>query len=153
MTAINQAVFDFMDKRLGIYVNPYNVEFILDEEDAISVSCDWPEAPADEVFYIELEFDSDTIEEFTNAFGITLIRHIGTVTPDLLIELYLKGKANIFIAIDDPPIFYSLHFRKLHNKISVKRADDVEEAINEKLVTPKEFMAYTFQHFQLAGKS
>lgn len=154
MKDINQAVYDFMDKRLGIYVNPYRVEIILDEADAIGVSCHWPGEPAHEAtFFIELEFNSATIEEFNTVFGITKIRQLDGITPALLLELYLKGKAVIFSAIDTPPVFYSLHFRKRHNEVSVKGADNVESAVHELLETPKDFMTYTRQHYQLAGRS
>jgi hypothetical protein len=153
MKAITQAVYDFMDKRLGIYVNPYNVEIILDEEDAISVSCNWPGQVVQEPFFIELEYDSSTIDEFVTAFGITSIRHIGAIKPALLMELYGKGQVVIFSAINNPPFLYSLHFRKQHNKITVKESNNKVSAVNELLETPKDFITYTLQHFQLAGKS
>jgi hypothetical protein len=153
MESINQAVYDFMDKRLGIYVNPFNVEIILDEEDAISVSCGWPGEPVHAPFFIELEFDSPTIEEFVTVFGITSIAHIGTITPALLMELYYQGKVVIFSAIDKPPVFYSLHFRKRQNKLSVKGSNNIEEEVKDTLETTREFMTYTLQHFHLAGKS
>lgn len=154
MKDINQAVYEFMDKRLGIYVNPYKVEIILDEADAIGVSCNWPGEPQQEASsFIELEFDSATIEEFNTVFGITVISHLDTIKPALLLELYLKGKAVIFSAIDTPPVFYSLHFQKRHDVVSVKGADNVESAVYDLLETPKDFMTYTRQHYQLAGRS
>ena len=153
MKTINQEVFDFMDKRLGIYVNPHNVEFLLDEKDAISVSCDWPGKHVIEAFFIELEFDSDTIDEFTTVFGITLLEHISAITPVLLMELYRQGKAVIFSAIDKPPLYYSLHFRKADNIIFAKGLNNIEQEVDLRLETPKEFIAYMLQHFQLTGKS
>ena len=153
MKPINRAVFDFMDERMGIYVNPYNVEFILDEEDAISVSCHWPNEPVHKVFFIELEFDSDTIEEFVDAFGITSLRHMGTVNPDLLMQLYQQGKATIFSAIDTPPTYYTLHFQKRHDTTWARGENNIEQPVSVPLETPNQFLAYTLQHYQLAGKS
>jgi hypothetical protein len=153
MKSINRAVFDFMDERLGIYVNPYNVEFILDEEDAISVSCHFPHEVTYKTFFIELEFDSNTIAEFTNAFGITSLKHLGTIDPDLLMTLYQQGKATIFSAIDTPPSYYTLHFRKQHNLTLVKGENNIELAVTTPLETPNQFLAYTLQQYQLTGKS
>ena len=155
MKAITQAVYDFMDKRLGIYVNPHHVEIILDEEDAISVSCNWPgeAVAAHDPFFIELEYDSSTIDEFITVFGITSLRHIGAIKPALLMELYRKGQVVIFSAINTPPFYYSLHFRKQHNTITATASNNTASAVHETLETPKDFIAYTLQHFQLAGKS
>lgn len=154
MKAINQVVYDFMDRRLGIYTNPYKVEILLDEENAIAVSCNWPDEPVHEaLFFIELQFDCATIEEFTTVFGITLVRHLDTITPAVLLELYRQGKAAIFSAIEKPPNFYCLHFRKQHNVVSVTGANNIEEVVHALLETPNEFKIYTQQHFQLAGKS
>lgn len=153
MKAITRAVYDFMDQRLGIYVNPHQVEILLDEEDAISVSCHWPGDPVQEPFFIELEYDSATIEEFVTVFGITTLRHIGAITPAILMELYRKGQVVIFSAISTPPFFYSLHFRKQHNTITATAANKVAYAVTGLLETPRDFMTYTLQHFQLAGKS
>lgn len=154
MKKINQAVYDFMDKRLGVYTNPHHVEISLDEENAIAVSCNWPNAPVQEaLFFIELQFDSETIEEFTTVFDITLVRHLDAITPALLLELYRQGKAVLFSAIDKPPNLYALHFRKQHNVLSVKGANNKEEEVHALLETPNEYKIYTQQHFQLAGKS
>lgn len=155
MKKINQAVYEFMDKRLlGVYTNPHHVEIILDEDNAISVSSNWPDAPVQEaLFFIELQFNSETIEEFTTAFGITLVRHLDAITPAVLLELYRQGKAVLFSAIDKPPNWYALHFRKKHNVLSVKGANNKEEEVHALLETPNEFKIYTQQHFRLAGKS
>jgi hypothetical protein len=153
MNTITQAVYDFLDKRLGFYINPHHVEIILDEEDAISVSCNWPGAPAIDPFFIELEYDSRTIDEFVKVFGITITNDIGTITPELLMELYRKGEVVIFSAINNPPFFYSLHFRKQHNKITATNANHAASAVTALLETPKDYMNYTLRHFQLAGKS
>jgi hypothetical protein len=153
MQAITQAIYEFLDKRSGIYLNPHNVEIILDEEDAISVSCNWPGEAVQGPFFIELEYDSATIDEFVTVFGITSLKHIGAIQPALLMELYRKGQVVIFSAINNPPFFYSLHFRKQHNTITAKASDKVELAVHELLETPKDYIAYTLQHFQLAGKS
>jgi len=153
MKTITRAVYDFMDRRLGLYANPFEVEIILDERDAISVSCQLPGERTHNPFFIELEFDSDTIEEFVSAFGITSVRHMATIRPLLLMELYHQGKAVIFSAINNPAYNYSLHFRKQHNIILVKGTDNVEETVHEPLETSKEYTAYTLQHYRLAGKS
>ena len=153
MNTINQAVYDFLDKRLGFYTNPHHVEIILDEKDAVSVSCNWPGPPVDEPFFIELEYDPSTIDEFVKAFGITKIRHIGAITPNRLMELYLKGVVVIFSAINTPPFFYTLHFRKQNNTLTVKAANHAATLVTALLVTPKDFFIYTHQHYQLAGKS
>lgn len=153
MNTINQAVYDFLDKRLGMYTNPHDVEILLDEEDAISVSCRWPGAPVDEPFFIELEYDPSTISAFVKTFGITKIRHIGAITPDVLMELYRKGEVVIFSAIDTPPFVYTLHFRKQNNTITVKAANNASSVVTALLETPKDFFIYTHQHYQLAGKS
>jgi hypothetical protein len=153
MDQINQAVYDFMDKRMGIYVNRYKVEIILDEEDNISVSCHWPDEHMHKAFFIELEFDSDTIAEFTTVFGITSVQHMCAIQPALLMELYQQGKVVIFSAIDNPPGYYSLHFRKQHNTIWVKGENNIEQEVKEPLETATQFLAYTQQHYQLAGKS
>jgi len=153
MKAITRAVYNFMDRRLGLYANPFDVEIILNEVDAISVSCKFPGEPFYNPFYIELEFDSDTIDEFVSAFGITSVKHITTIQPELLMELYHQGKAVIFSAINNPDHAYALHFRKQQNKILVKGANNVEEVINDSLETSNEFIAYTLQHYRLAGKS
>jgi hypothetical protein len=153
MNTNTQAVYDFLDKRLGFYINPHQVEIILDEEDAISVSCKWPGAVMIDPFYIELEYDSTTIDEFVAVFGITATNHIGTITPDQLMELYTKGEAVIFSAINNPPLIYALHFRKQQNTLTVKTANNAASAVTALLETPKDFMNYTLQHYQLAGKS
>jgi hypothetical protein len=153
MNTITQAVYDFLDKRLGFYTNPHDVEIILDEDDAISVSCNWPGAQAIDPFFIELEYDSRTIDEFVTVFGITTTNHISTITPALLMELYTKGEVVIFSAINNPPFFYALHFRKQHNTITAKNGNQAASAVTALLETPKDFMNYTLQHFQLAGKS
>jgi hypothetical protein len=150
---ITRAVYDFLDKRLGMYTNPHHVEIILDEKDAISVSSHWPGAPVEEPFFIELEYDSSTIEEFITAFGITKIRHIGAITPELLMELYRKGEVVIFSAIDTPPFVYTLHFRKQNNTITATTANNAASIVTALLETPKDFFIYTNQHYQLAGKS
>ena len=153
MKATTRAVYDFLDKRQGIYVNPHHVEIILDEEDGISVSCSWPGEFVYEPFFIELEFDSPTIDEFITVFCITSVRHLGAIKPALLMELYRNGQVVIFSAINTPPFFYSLHFRKQHNTITAKESNNAESAVSEPLETPKDFISYTLQHFQLAGKS
>ena len=154
MKAINQAVYDFMDERMGIYVNPYKVEIVLEEQDCIGASCDWPGESDDDYYYLELVFDSDTIDTFTTVFGIKLINQIDAIQPALLLELYRQGKTVIHSAIDHPPIYYLLQFRKQHNIISVTGSEEEKsEEVHEPLETPKEYMAYTLQHFQLTGKS
>ncbi len=154
MKAINRAVYDFLDKRLGFYTNPHDVEIVLDEDDAISVSCNWPGAPVDKRFFIELEYNPSTIDEFITVFGITTVRHIGAITPEGLMELYRTGKVVIFSAIHTSPAsFYSLHFRKQQNTITVKASNNQESAVNALLETPNDFFTYTLQHFYLAGKS
>jgi hypothetical protein len=154
MKAITRAVYDFLDKRLGFYTNPHDVEIILDEDDAISVSCNWPGAPVDEPFFIELEYDRSSIDEFIKVFGITTVKHIGAIKPEGLMELYKKGKVVIFSAINTPPAsYYSLHFRKQHDTITAKASNNEVSAVHALLETPKDFFIYTLQHFQLAGKS
>ncbi len=153
MNTINQAVYDFLDKRLGMYTNSHHVEILLDEEDAISVSSHWPGAPVAEPFFIELEYDPSTIDAFVKAFGITKIRHIGAITPDVLMDLYRKGEVVIFSAINTPPFVYALHFRKQNNTITVKAANNASSVVTALLETPKDFFIYTNQHYQLAGKS
>ena len=153
MNTINQAVYDFLDRRLGFYTNKHHVEIILDEEDAISVSCNWPGAPVVEPFFIELEYDPSTIDQFVKIFGITTISHIGAITPEVLMELYRKGEVVIFSAINNPPFVYTLHFRKQNNTITAKAANKTASIVTALLETPKDFMNYTLQHYQLAGKS
>lgn len=153
MNTITQAVYDFLDKRLGFYTNPHQVEIILDEEDAISVSCNWPGAPVIEPFFIELEYDPSTIDQFVKVFGITKISHIGAITPAVLMELYRKGEVVIFSAVNTPPFVYTLHFRKQKNILTATTANKAASTVTALLETPKDFMNYTLQHYQLAGKS
>ena len=153
MQAITRAIYDFLDKGLGIYINPHQVEIILDEDDAIHVSCNWPGDPVQEPFFIELEYYSSTVEEFVRVFGITTVRQIGAIKPEVLMELYRKGKVVIFSAISTPPFFYSLYFRKQHNTLTATASNNIASAVTALLETPKDFMIYTRQHYQLAGKS
>ena len=139
MEAITRAVYDFLDKRLGVYMNPHQVEIILDEEDAISVSCNWPGDPVAEPFFIELEYDCPTIDEFVTVFGITSVRQIGAIKPEVLMELYRKGQVVIFSAINNPPFIYSLHFRKQDNTITATASNNEASAVHALLETPKDF--------------
>ncbi len=138
-------VRDFIDEH-EIYNNLHDVEIVTHFDDSVGVVSNWPGELSEGDIYIELYFESNTIEEFIQAFGIQRIDDLKNITQEFLLNLYAAGKAIIWCSIDTLT-YYSLQFRKQNNKILATDDRQIEHVTTELLETPQQFMDYTQQHF------
>jgi AraC-like DNA-binding protein len=138
-------VSDFIDEH-EIYNNLHDVEIVTHFDDSVSVVSNWPGELSEGDIYIELFFESNTIAEFIQAFGIQRIDDLKNITQEFLLNLYKEGKAAIWCSIDTLT-YYSLQFRKQNNKIFATDDRHIEHVTTELLETPKQFMDYTQQRF------
>src|SRR5882762_6190941 len=105
MTKTQNAISEFITDQ-EIYDNPNNVEIVTYYDDTISVGADWPGETSEGEIYLELFFESDTIEEFIRVFGIRTVDDIDHITPETLLNLYQQGKAAICCTIDNIITYY-----------------------------------------------
>jgi AraC-like DNA-binding protein len=138
-------VSDFIAEN-EIYDNLHDVEIVTHFDDSVSVASYWPGEISGEDIYIELFFESNTIAEFIQVFGIQCIDDLKNITQEFLLNLYKEGKAAICCSIDNLT-YYSLQFRKQNNKIFATDDQRIEHVTTVLLETPQQFMDYTQQRF------
>ena len=141
-----EAVSEFIIDQ-EIYDNPNKVEIVTYYDETVSVASDWPGAITEGDIYLELFFESSTIDEFTRTFGIVSVDDIDHITQEFLLTLYKQGKAAICCNIDNLNTYYSLQFRKQNNNILATDEEEIEHITTGLLETPQQFMDYTLQHF------
>lgn len=150
MNTIEQEVYDFMENHLGIYDNPHDIEIAMDSN-SISLESRWPGQDAKGDMYVGLWFESETIAEFIQIFGITSVACMNTITPFVMLNLYQKGLTEIYCCIDTSLTFYSLYFNKQNDMVLAKNDEGLMNEVTEDLETPEQFMQYTLNHFRTAG--
>ena len=148
MENINEAVRNFLDDQVRYY-SPQHAEFITFEDNTVFVSTNWPDLKYDENFYVNLFFESKTIEEFVDVFGIKSVNDLNNITSDSLLQLFHMGKADVCCAIDNHETSYELRFRKKNNKMMVTDEKGVVHEIPEILQTAQQFKDYIHQHWML----
>jgi hypothetical protein len=146
MKKINNAVSDFIIDR-GVYDNPYGVEIAAHLDNSVSVSSYWPGETSKGDMYIELFFESNTLAEFAQVFGIRSVDDLTHITREFLLNLYKQGKAAIRCTIDNLNTYYSLQFRKQNYKIWAMDEQHTEYEASALLETPQQIMDYTRQRF------
>lgn len=145
---LKEEICDFMEEQMGIYYNPHGVEIVMMPDNFICIGAGWPGSENEDEVSIELGFETEIIEEFTEAFGITSARQMHLITPSALLHLYQRGKAVISCYIDRSNLYYVLYFRKQKNKIFAKDSAGAEHEVTASPETPQQFISYTKQYFR-----
>jgi AraC-like DNA-binding protein len=138
-------VNEFIDEN-EIYDNPNAVEIVTHFDETVTVVSNWPGEKSEGDIYIELFFESNTIAEFIQVFGIRCVDDIKNITQEFMLNLCQEGKAIIWCSIDTQT-YYSLQFRKQNDKILATDDRHIEHETTELLETPQQFMDYTQQRF------
>src|SRR5205814_3474432 len=95
---IQEEVEYFMEDQMGVYVNPHDVELIMNLDASMLAAVVWPGVQVAEDRTVEIIVDCGSMDEFIETFHIGRVLDIGRITPEMLLELYRQGKAEICIA-------------------------------------------------------
>jgi len=149
MKNINKAVKDFLFNYIGLYHNPYGVEFSsdCDNENAVYMGVDYPGETFNEYVSVELIFESETTSGFVEAFQVQSVSDIKDITPQQMLDLFYKGKTSIFCLVEDNPNASHLMFRKQNNVLLATDEDDSIHEVPVPLETAQQFIAYTRQYY------
>jgi hypothetical protein len=138
------AIEQFLHNNLGYYMNPFNVHFSLPENLVLSVTAIWPENYPGPECYMEVCFEGTSVEEFGQITGVTSLEQIHFVSPQVLVELYNKGIAQLWVVVEIGEFYYELIYQKKESRLWMLDEDkNIERPVGRKLETPSDFFIYT----------
>ena len=146
MKDVSYDIQAFMERELGLYLNPHCVEVSMSVEGDIGVSASWNDEIIDEDFSLELTYDVDNIDTFVDTFNLQDADELECLTPDDLLEQFHNGKVEIYCAIDCEGLYYELVFHKTKNRIWARDEENTIHMVSRPLRTPSEFIDYLREH-------
>jgi hypothetical protein len=146
MKEVSYEIREFMERELGLYMNPNQVEVSMSPEGDIGVSARWNDESIDDDFALEFTYDVDNIDMFVDTFGINDVNELQTLKADALLEQFHLGKAEIYCAIDCEGLYYELFFHKSKDRIWVRDEDGTIHMVRKQLETPSQFIDYLREH-------
>ena len=137
-------IVQYLHDNLGYYINPFAVHFNLEEDATLNITAAWPDPYPGVECRLEVCWEGTTVEEFSQLTGIKSVEQLHFVSPPLLVDLYHKGIAALWVTVEAGELYYELLFRKKGDKLYM--LDEEEEVVREvgrKLETPVDFFKYT----------
>jgi hypothetical protein len=144
---IAQALYDFLDQNLMLYVTRQGIEISAEREDLITLAADWPNHEEGGDYSLELVYENETLEGFIQTFNIKTVDDIEEITIQMMIDLYVKGVVQVLCAFDTADYYYALIFRRRDSHTTeAKDARDQIYIIAYPVETPEQFIEYTRLH-------
>ncbi|HEX6432112.1 MAG TPA: hypothetical protein VF008_30685 [Niastella sp.] len=151
MEKASKYIYDFLDDNLGIYYNPQEIEFIVNNDDSVFVNHVIKDPLLEAYIEFGLFYASDNFNEFMRDFGFTSMRDLKALSPDRLWELYYKGQAEVYCILAVKVFSFALYFRLAGNTMFVRDDRDAAYELGEILQTRRQFVEFTQQRFLLNG--
>lgn len=139
-----QQIYDFMVVFDPSYINRHGVEFISHDDKSVYVHFKWDDLFEDRRLDFGISYSNEDFETFLSDFKISSIQQLKLLTRERLWEVYYQGKGEVYCIFADDP-YFSLNFRRKNNRMVARNEKDKHHVVNEKLITPLQFMQYTYR--------
>lgn len=149
MDTIHQEVISFLSAYECQYVNPHDISICMQVDFNFMVVCDMEPDMSPDEDCVEVVFESNKVQDLVDVFHLEMLREMGRIRREHLLDLYHRGKAYIMCAVNDIG-FDSVYFHHKDDQVVMMQGGNILVPVDKTLTTARDFIAFTRAYYKLS---